>query len=329
MQPVQDPYDTLIEAFTPQKIPHDLMACYLWLAATLLSIWLPVVNESFLRILFGVPMVLFIPGYTLIAALFPGDKDIDGIERVALSFGLSIAIVPLAGLVMNYTPWGIRLEPMLICISILTIGLCLIAQYRRARLSPEARFQVPADQVRQTVAGLFFPPNTSRLDRGISFILLIAIITAVAATVYVIVIPKEGEKFTEFFILGKDQKAADYPTTLFTGQNSSIYIGIGNHEYRTITYTVETWLVEMDFDETTNTSHILAMDRIGSFPVSLSHNETRVLPYSFVPEKTGYNRIEFLLFNDTVPGAQVTELERINQSYRDLNLWVNVHSPLQ
>jgi len=30
----------------------------------------------------------------------------DGIERVALSFGLSIAIVPLIGLVLNFTPWG-------------------------------------------------------------------------------------------------------------------------------------------------------------------------------------------------------------------------------
>jgi len=33
-------------------------------------------------------------------------EGIDGIERVALSFGLSIAIVPLIGLVLNFTPWG-------------------------------------------------------------------------------------------------------------------------------------------------------------------------------------------------------------------------------
>jgi uncharacterized membrane protein len=34
-------------------------------------------------------MVLFLPGYALIAALFPRKDDLDGIERIALSFGLT------------------------------------------------------------------------------------------------------------------------------------------------------------------------------------------------------------------------------------------------
>ena len=327
MARTHSPYDTLIEAFTPKKIPPDIIACYLWLAATLLCIYVPVLNASFLRIIFGVPVVLFIPGYALIAALFPGAKDIDGMERVALSFGLSIAVVPLTGLALNYTPWGIRLDPIVTCISLLTIGLCLAAQYRRALLPPEERFSVPAGRIRQAVAAEFFPHDSSRQDRLLSVILLVAIIAAVALTVYVIVVPKEGEKFTEFFILGKHQKAADYPTSLLTGENSSFFIGIGNHEYRNITYTVETYLVNMDFNTTTNTSAIRAMDPIGSFPVSLSHNETRILQYSFAAKKTGYNRIDVLLFNETVPSAGVTGMDRINTSYRDLHLWVSVRSP--
>lgn len=327
MARTHSPYDTLIEAFTPKKIPPDIIACYLWLAATLLCIYVPVLNATFLRIIFGVAMILFIPGYALIAALFPGAKDIDGLERVALSFGLSIAIVPLTGLALNYTPWGIRLDPIVICISVLTIGLCLAAQYRRALLPQEERFSVPAGKIRRAVAAEFFPENASRLDRVLSGILLIAIIAAMATTVFVIVVPKEGERFTEFFILGEKQKAADYPTALLTGKNSSLFIGIGNHEYRNITYTVETYLVNMEFNTTTNTSTLRAMDRIGSFPLSLSHNETRILPYSFAPEKTGYNRIDILLFNETMPAAGVIGMERINTSYRDLHLWVSVRSP--
>jgi uncharacterized membrane protein len=57
------------------------------------------------RIPLGLAMVLFLPGYTLIAALFPEKEDLDGIERVALSFGLSIAVVPLMGLGLT-TPLG-------------------------------------------------------------------------------------------------------------------------------------------------------------------------------------------------------------------------------
>ena len=65
-----------------------------------------------IRIILGLLFVLFLPGYSLIAALFPKKKDLDTIERLALSFGLSIAITPLIGLLLNYTPFGIRLTPI-------------------------------------------------------------------------------------------------------------------------------------------------------------------------------------------------------------------------
>ena len=56
------------------------------------------------RIILGLPMVLFFPGYTLISALFPRKDSLSGVERLALSFGLSIAVVPLIGLILNYMP---------------------------------------------------------------------------------------------------------------------------------------------------------------------------------------------------------------------------------
>jgi len=318
--------DTLYRMIYKETVPIDLKIIFCWLVLTVIGIYAPPVNETFLRILFGLPMVLFIPGYTLIAALFPGSKDIDGIERVALSFGLSIAVVPLIGLALNYTPWGIRLDPIVISLVIFTVAMSIIALYRRARIPEEERFVVPLRAMQQSAKEEFFPAKTSRLDRALSTILLIAIVAAVATTVYVIVVPKEGEKFTEFFILGEKKMAADYPTQLFTGQNSSLYIGIGNHEYRDITYTVETYFVQMTFNETDNTSTVNAMTPISRFTVPVAHNQTVISPYSFAPKTTGYNRIEFLLFNSTVPSEQVQGMDRISQSYRDLHLWVTIKS---
>jgi len=327
MERSQHPYDALIDAFALMRIPPDLLACELWLAGALLSIYLPLLNESFLRVIFGIPLVLFIPGYALIAALFPANRDIDGIERVALSFGLSIAIVPLTGLALNYTPWGIRLDPIVTCLSILTIGLCLAAQFRRAQLPAEERFTVPFREIHQAVSDEFFSKTgSSRTDRVLSIILLVAIIAAVVTTVYVIVVPKEGEKFTEFFILGENQKAADYPTALMTGVNSSLYIGIGNHEYRTVNYTVETYFTNMNFDDRTNITTLRRMDRIDRFIISVPDNQTVIQPYSFTPNTTSYNRVDFLLFNETVPDNLVEGMDRINMSYRDLHLWVKVRS---
>ena len=68
-------------------------------------------NKTPVRIILGLLLVLFLPGYSLIAALFPGK---DGIERIALSFRLSIPVMPRSGLALNYMPFGIRLVPVLL-----------------------------------------------------------------------------------------------------------------------------------------------------------------------------------------------------------------------
>src|SRR5438309_3125761 len=92
--------------------------------------------------LLAIFLVLFVPGYVLVAALFPGSltpekTEIDWIERIALSFGLSIAVVPFLGLLLNFTPWGIRFAPIVITIAAFTILVGLAAWWRRMRL-PEA-----------------------------------------------------------------------------------------------------------------------------------------------------------------------------------------------
>ncbi|MBC7325744.1 MAG: DUF1616 domain-containing protein, partial [Moorella sp. (in: Bacteria)] len=141
-----------------------------------------------LRVVLGLPFVLFFPGYTLIATLFPRQKDLDGIERVALSFGLSIAVVPLIGLALNYTPWGIRLYPVLIAVVAWTLIFSLLGIYRRRRLPPEERLTIALEIPRPDWRSL------TPLDRLLSVVLAAAILFAVASIVYVIITPKVGER---------------------------------------------------------------------------------------------------------------------------------------
>ena len=123
--------------------PKDLTLVILLTFLCILFVVIPPLNEiSPIRIIFGLPLVLFLPGYSLIAALFPRKDDLDGIERIALSFGLSIAITPLLGLALNYTPFGIRLSPVLIVLSVFTIALAIGAYIRRAMIPEEDRFVV-------------------------------------------------------------------------------------------------------------------------------------------------------------------------------------------
>ena len=304
--------------------PGDLLAIVAATAATIACIYVPVLNESPLRILFGVAMVLFIPGYALIAALFPAQSDLDGIERVALSFGLSIAVTPLIGLALNYTPWGIRLDPILASLTLFTLAMTLVAWYRRLLLPADERFSVPARAMLASARGELFDPGASRLDRGLSVLLVVSIVAALATTAYVIAVPKEGERFTEFYILGPSGKAANYPNDFSAGSPQSLIVGVGNHEYHEIPYTVEVLALNQTFDTRTNTSTIHAVEPLDRFVLTVPHNGTEEVPLEFSVPSIEYNRVQFLLFNETVPGEGVVGADRINASYRDLHLWVRV-----
>lgn len=76
---------------------------------------------------------IFLPGFMLISAIYPRGDDIDGIERIGLSIGLSLAILPIMALLLNYTPLGIRLESIVAVIAVLTEFLAVICVVKRFR----------------------------------------------------------------------------------------------------------------------------------------------------------------------------------------------------
>lgn len=317
--------DALAEMADPKNIPKDLIVIAVWMLLAVLSIYVPFINETFIRVIFTVPVILFIPGYVLIAALFPEKTSIDGIERFALSVGLSIAVVPLIGLVLNYTPFGIRLNPIVISLVLFTLIMMIITLYRRARLSDEEKFAVPFEMVKPALKEELFPKGQGKFDKAFSIILIAAVIVAAVTTVFVIAFPKDGEKFTEFYILGEDKMADDYPEKFPVNSQQFVWIGIGNHEYRDVTYTVETLLLNAEWDSATNSSVIHASMPLDRFEVSVLDNTTYLEKYYFSVPYTGYNRLEFLLYNETVPSASASAEEKIESSYRDLHLWIKVN----
>ena len=241
--------------------------------------------------------MLFLPGYTLIAALFPRKDDLDGIEWIALS--LSIAIVPLLGLALNYTPFGIRLSPILIVLSVFTVSLAIGAYVRRSMVSEGDRFVVDFAAFFKNMKESFKITDT-RIDKILTLILIISLILAVSMVVYVIVTPKQGEKFTEFYVLGPNGKADDYPTNLKVGEEGTVIIGVVNHEYANTSYLLEVRLNG---------------EVIGEKSIELMHNETWERSFTFRATRAGEDqKLEFLLYKDGI----------MNEVYRTLHLWVDV-----
>lgn len=86
---------------------------------------------SWVRVAVGFIASLYLPGYAFIEALYPQRTELEELERFALSVGLSLALTPLTGFVLNYTPWGIRLDPITVSLSLLTASLGLAAVIRK------------------------------------------------------------------------------------------------------------------------------------------------------------------------------------------------------
>ncbi len=251
---------------------------------------------SSLRIAIGLPFVLLFPGYTLICALFPGKKDLDGIERLALSIGLSLTVVSLIGLALNYTPFGIRLHPIVVSLFIFTLLMSILSSYRRDKLPSESRF-IPYISMKI--------PNWRMLSMSnklMSVSLISCIVVAGGLTVYVASMPRVRERFTEFYLLGSGEKLENYPTTLTLGEKGTIILGIVNHEYEKITYRV---VIKLD-NETIGT-----IDNI-----TLNHEMLWQKKHTFIPEKIGEKmKLEFLLFKDEK-----------DSPHRSLHLWIRVQS---
>lgn len=111
------------------------ISLWFWAAvgAVLLSAALTSVTSGFFlyfRYVFGSALILFLPGYALIEALYP-KRELDELTRFALSIGLSLAISPLTGLVLNYTPFGIRLLPVTLSLAGVTSALLVAALVRK------------------------------------------------------------------------------------------------------------------------------------------------------------------------------------------------------
>ncbi|MDR0460810.1 MAG: DUF1616 domain-containing protein [Nitrososphaerota archaeon] len=92
---------------------------------------------AYLRHVVGTIFVMLLPGYAFMKVLYPqkmlilsSTKNITPLERMVLSTGLSIAFTIFIGLILNYTPWGIRLPTITICLFVFTVILALIGVLR-------------------------------------------------------------------------------------------------------------------------------------------------------------------------------------------------------
>lgn len=82
------------------------------------------------RLLFAIPLALFLPGYGVgTAALAP--RRIESAQLLPLGLGLSLATLAVGTILLNFTPGGLQALPWALLLLVITVGGCLIAAHRR------------------------------------------------------------------------------------------------------------------------------------------------------------------------------------------------------
>jgi hypothetical protein len=91
----------------------------------------------YMRNLLGILFVLFLPGYAFTKAIFPVDistgtsnRNLETPERLALSLGLSIALVSIVGFLLYYSTLGIELAAVVSSLLAFTSVLATVAVIR-------------------------------------------------------------------------------------------------------------------------------------------------------------------------------------------------------
>ena len=119
------------------------------------------------------------------------------------------------------------------------------------------------------------------------------------------------EPFTEFYVLGPEGRAENYPTEFVLGESKPVIVGITNQEQRPVNYSME---IKLE-----NTPLSLPEESKNIF---VKNNETLEKTINITPSIQGKNlKLNFLLYN-----KDKKDLFGENGSipYRNLHLWISV-----
>lgn len=282
------------------------------------------------RTLFGLPLVFFVPGYAVLAALFPRGRPGDGAgwrlgagrglavrERALYAFGVSIALLPVLAVFLSASGVGFGTVPVVATVTVVVAVAGLVGTARRQRLAEAERFALP---VRRWSEGI--SEALSGSGAVVNGLLAVAVVVAVASVAYGLAAPTGGERYSGFALLtqGEDGQfeAAGYPTTFTAGDPEELVVSVANYEGRPLDYTVVVQLQRVRADG----GDVTVLDR-----TELDRSSTTVEPgdrwrdrLQLAPTTTGEDlRLQFLLYRGEPPADPTAQ-----SAYRHVHIWISV-----
>ena len=295
------------------------------------------------QILVGLPLLFGLPGYALVAALFParpsrtdtshvddehiGDaviagrlgrlhqRGIDSIERLVLSVGLSAVVLPFVGLALSVVPNGLSASTVLSSLTAFVLVVSVLAAVRRARLPEDQRFSVSLRAAAGAVATEAV--GTTRFETAVNVALAVSVVAAGSALAFGVAAPQSGGGFTDFHLTTEGENgqlvAANYPDSL--GPDSTpLVLTIENQEGATQQYTVVVQLQRVADD-----GSVTERTRLRTFSPTVKPGEEWTTRHQPNPQMTGNDlRLTYLLYKGDAPANPTME-----NAYIELHQWVS------
>lgn len=328
------------------SFPVDAVAVVGFLVVSNGVLFSPFVDSVAVRALVGLPLLFFVPGYALVTSLFPGcespessrldwrvirggpgttlrDRGIDWRERLALSFGASVALLPLLALALSMLGLTYGLEILAPALSVVAIFGMVVGVVRRSRLPTRQRFQVPTGKWASTVdEGLFGQPST--LDAVLNVAVAVVVLASVAGVGYAVVTPNDAESYTSVSLLtaGDDGEltASGYPDVI-DQSGEELVVRLENNEGTTTTYTVVGELQHVRRGDGSVTP--LRRGEVFSASVTLEPGDSWSEAHTVEPAVGGDDlRLIYYVYEGEAPADPSTET-----AYRHVNVWVD--APVQ
>lgn len=143
----------------------------------------PVEAVSLLLLL---PLAFFLPGYALSAAIF-ARRPLERPQLLLLSLGLSLSVLALGALPLNYVPEGVGPVSWALLLTLVVLGGCRGAAIRRPKAPAHDRAVLPRPRIGAVAAGLLLG---ALLSAGAAFALTFTTTSA-----------KHADGYTELWLL--------------------------------------------------------------------------------------------------------------------------------
>lgn len=273
--------------------------------------------------LLGVLLLLFLPGYAVIAALFPERARREGLiettvtdevpslsVRVVLSVPTSAILVAVVGI--SLAVFG-ALTPFAVVgtVAVVTLVGVTVATARREQRHQSVRAGLSASDGLSGWTDSRNPTQTATML--VAALVLLGTVTFAGAT------PAPDRGYTEFYLAteqpDEDLVASGFPDTVTAGEGTNVSVVVENREGRQVSYNVVVLAQTVGPDDS-----VTEQERVGSVSTVVEPGERAVLNRSVAPTVTGESvRLRFLLYEGPAPDDPSAENAALS-----LRLWVTV-----